>query len=61
MKGHNSDKKGLKPKTKNQTGETFHHGKLSNDKVKYNHKNHWLEEEFEEIVSHKLKKKKKTL
>lgn len=59
MKQHSTNKKSIKPKTKDQMGDTFHHGKPSNDKVKYNHKNHWLEEEFDEIVSYKSKKKKK--
>ena len=59
MKKHNTHKKDLTPKEKDQIGDTMHHGKSTNIKVKYNHKNHWLEEDEEEEVPHKVKKKKK--
>ena len=60
MRQQKPHKKELKPKIKDQIGDTMHHGKQSNDKVKYNYKNHWLDEELEEIVPIKVKKKKKT-
>ncbi|MDF1698882.1 MAG: hypothetical protein P1U56_23715 [Saprospiraceae bacterium] len=60
MKKHKAHKRELKPKMKDQIGDTFHHGKPINDRVKYNYKNHWLDEEMEEIIPYKSKKKKKT-
>ncbi|MFT4565088.1 MAG: hypothetical protein ACJA1A_003048 [Saprospiraceae bacterium] len=36
-------KKDLKPKMKDQVGDTIHHGKLKIAKEKYKHKSHWLE------------------
>lgn len=38
-------KKDLKPKMKDQIGDTIHHGKIIKDKQKYKHKSHWLEQE----------------
>ncbi len=52
-------KKDLKPKMKDQIGDTIYHAKPSNNKVKYNHKNYWLEAEMEEIVPYRMKKKKR--
>jgi hypothetical protein len=60
MKRLKTHKKELKPKMKDQIGDTLHHGKPLTDKIKYNHKNHWLDEELEEEVPVKIKKKKKT-
>ena len=51
-------KKDLKPKLKDQIGDTIHHGKSKDDKVKYKHKNHWLEEEDDDDIPLKVKKKK---
>ena len=51
-------KKDLKPKQKDQIGDTIHHGKLTNDKVKYKHRNHWLEEDVDDDIPLKVKKKK---
>jgi len=51
-------KKDLKPKIKDQVGETIHNRKPKRKKVKYDHKNYWLEEEMEEIVPFRIKKKR---
>ena len=41
-------KKDLIPKKKDQIGDKIHHGKPLSTKVKYKHKNHWLEQDDEE-------------
>ena len=46
-------------KSKNLGGISHSQGRSSNHKEKYNHKNHWLNEELEEDISFKIKKKKK--
>lgn len=48
-------KKDLKSKMKDQNGDTLHHGKLPNDKVKYKHKNYWLEQGDDDYVPPNLK------
>ncbi len=52
-------KKDLKPKMKDQIGDTIHHGRLPNDKVKYRHKGHWLDEVENDEMPIKIKAKKK--
>lgn len=59
MKQHKPHKKEIKPRRKDIVEEKFHHGRVNRDKVKYKHKNHWLEEEEVEIVNIKKKKKPK--
>lgn len=59
MKKHRTHRKDFTPKIKDQIGETFYHGKPIDDKVKYNYKNHWLDEEMEEVIPYKIKRKKK--
>ena len=51
-------KKDLKPKMKDEIGETIHHGRISKDKIKYKHKNHWLEEDDDLPIKVKPKKKR---
>jgi len=50
-------KKDFQPKLKDQIGDTMHHARSTNNKVKYNHKNYWLEEDME-VVPYRMKKKK---
>lgn len=59
MKKQKPTKKLNSSKEKSQDYDVHLHGKPVNDKVKYKHKNHWLEEDLEDDVSFKVKKKKK--
>jgi hypothetical protein len=45
MKKYNPHKKELIPKQKDQIGDKIYHPKIKTEKVKYRHKQHWLEEE----------------
>jgi len=60
MKAFKTHKREARPKVKDQIGETMHRAKPTNNKVKYNHKNYWLEEEMAEVVPYRMKKKKRT-
>ena len=50
-------KKDLKPKQKGQTGDSIQ-PKKTISKEKYDHKNHWLEEDMDDVVPVRKKKKK---
>ena len=59
MRHNKVHKKDTSPKRKDRIEERFHHGRPTNDKVKYRHKNHWLDEEEADIIHVKKKKKSK--
>lgn len=50
MKNKKNHKKELTPKLKDQIGDTIPHAKKRNDKIKYRHKNHWLEDEDDYVL-----------
>ena len=58
MKTKKPTKKQNNSKGRAQDNDVHLRGKLGNDKVKYKHKNHWLEEDMENEVSFKVRKKK---
>lgn len=55
MKSNKGDKRTQLKKTNDQSGKTNHHGKKTEKKMKYNHKNHWLEQDddFYEMPKYK--------
>jgi len=59
MKKHKPHKKDQGQKMKDDIGDTMYHTRVTKEKLKYKHKNHWLEEDDDIIVSYKIKKKKK--
>lgn len=60
MKSKKFHKKELAPKQKDVIGDQMHKAKVNNEKVKYKHKNHWLEDEEDDVpVKSTTKKKKK--
>jgi len=58
MKNRKSFEKKQRPKDKDNQDDKIYQGRIRKDKIKYRHKNHWLEEEEKEIVKMKMKKKK---
>jgi len=51
-------KKDFKVKMKDQIGDTIHRGRSTKTTLKYNYKNYWLEEELNDVIPVRLKKKK---
>ena len=58
MRSDKNHKKELQPKAKDFIGDTMHHAKPVNNKEKYKHQNHWIEEEFSDEPIMKAKKPK---
>jgi len=57
MRQRKIHKKDNKPRRKDNIGDTFYHGRPLQDKVKYRHMNKWIEEEENEIVQMKKRRK----
>lgn len=54
------NKNGAKSSKQFAANDSIHHGKMVNNKTKYNHMSHWIEEEMQEVTIFKKKKKVKS-
>jgi hypothetical protein len=55
MKKRKFQKKDIRPKSKSESEDHIHHPRKPLEKIKYRHKNHWLEEdEYELTMSFKM-------